>query len=109
MGKNNVQLREVKGTIIQHWGLRKLSVGVASVLLGTTAYLSLSNGTVVHADTITSNNNAGDDVATNSKGAMSQNLYQKDDIQTTGGQTSTNGTGTTQAISQGVTNSKVRK
>ena len=57
MGKNNVQLREEKDTVIQHWGLRKLSVGVASVLLGTTAYLGLSNGAVVHADTVTANDN----------------------------------------------------
>lgn len=98
MGKNNVQLCEGKNVAIQRWSLRKLSVGVASVLLGTTAYLGMGNGAVVHADTITSNN-AGDDIVTNSKKVMSQNLYQNNDLQTAKGQTSTNDTGTPQTIS----------
>lgn len=34
-----------------HYGLRKLTVGVASVLLGTTVFLG---GQVVHADTVNS-------------------------------------------------------
>ena len=34
---------------IPHWSLRKLSIGVASVLLGTTFYFG--SGAVVHADT----------------------------------------------------------
>lgn len=108
MGKNNIQLREEKGTTIQHWGLRKLSVGVASVLLGTTAYLGMGSGVVVHADTIPSNNNA--DVVADSKGAMSQGLYQSDDLQTTKEQASANDVGTVQAVDQNVnravTNSK---
>lgn len=37
---------------VSHWGLRKLSVGVASVLLGTTLYFGMAG--VVHADTLTS-------------------------------------------------------
>ena len=88
MGKNNIQLREEKGTTIQHWELRKLSVGVASVLLGTTAYLGMGSGVVVHADTIPSNNNASTDVAVDSKGTMSRSLYQSDDLQTTKEQSS---------------------
>ena len=106
MGKNNVQLLEEKNAAVKHWGLRKLSVGVASVLLGTTAYLGMSSGAVVHADTIASNNNAGDDVATNSKGAMSQNLYQSDGIQTDKGQTAANNMGSAQTPNGNVTNSK---
>ena len=38
-----------------HYGLRKLSVGVASVLLGTTT-LCLANANIAHADTTTNNN-----------------------------------------------------
>ena len=34
-----------------HYGIRKLSVGVASVLLGITFYMGM-NGNVVHADTV---------------------------------------------------------
>lgn len=40
-----------------HYGLRKLSVGVASVLLGTTT-LCLANANVAHADTTANNNQA---------------------------------------------------
>ena len=40
----------------QHFSLRKLSVGVASVLLGTTFYLS--NNEAVHADTVNNSNNS---------------------------------------------------
>ena len=36
---------------VPHYGIRKLSVGVASVLLGTTFYMGM-NGNVVHADTV---------------------------------------------------------
>ena len=110
MGKNNIQLREEKSTTIQHWGLRKLSVGVASVLLGTTAYLGMGSGVVVHADTIASNNNASAGVAANSKGVISQDLYQSDDLQTDKVQALANNMGTAQAVNQtvdrAVTNSK---
>ena len=43
-----------------HYSLRKLSVGVASVLLSTTLWMG-ANGSVAHADTI--NNNATATVA----------------------------------------------
>lgn len=45
-----------------HYSLRKLSVGVASVLLSTTLWMG-ANGSVVHADTDTINNNATATVA----------------------------------------------
>ena len=44
-----------------HYSLRKLSVGVASVLLSTTLWMG-ANGSVVHADTGTINNNATETV-----------------------------------------------
>ena len=37
---------------VPHWSLRKLTVGVASVLLGTTFYFGM--GAVAHADTVAS-------------------------------------------------------
>lgn len=105
MGKNNVQLREEKNTVIQHWGLRKLSVGVASVLLGTTAYLGMSNGTVVHADTVTANNNNENVVISNNE-TLSQNLYQSNRIQLSKSVVNTNSIGNTQTTSQDVTGNK---
>ena len=54
VSKNNLYLKyEKNSNHQQHFGLRKLSVGVASVLLGTTFYLGSAN--VVHADTTVSN------------------------------------------------------
>lgn len=53
--KNNVHSMIVKEQ--PHYGLRKLSVGVASVLLGTTT-LCLANANVAHADTTANNNQA---------------------------------------------------
>lgn len=104
MGKNNVQLLEEKNVTVQHWGLRKLSIGVASVLLGTTAYLGLSNGAVVHADTVTASNN-NENVTVSSNGAASQNLYQSDSIQTSKATVNMNPTEATQSVSRDVTNS----
>ena len=46
----------------QHFSIRKLSVGAASVLIGTTFYLN-SQGSIVHADTLT---NAQSEVAKDS-------------------------------------------
>lgn len=51
--KNNAHSMIVKEQ--PHYGLRKLSVGVASVLLGTTT-LCLTNANVAHADTTANNN-----------------------------------------------------
>lgn len=105
MGLNNVQLRAAKGIAVQHWGLRKLSVGVASVLLGTTAYLGMNDGAVVHADTVTANDN-NENAATSSNGAVSQNLYQSDGIQISKMVAGINSTKATQIVSEDVTSSK---
>lgn len=52
VSKNNVQVKSRYATKqVPHYGIRKLSVGVASVLLGTTFYMGM-NGNVVHADTV---------------------------------------------------------
>lgn len=53
LSKNNQTLRIEKDSVdkVPHYGLRKLSVGVASVLLGTTAGLAMM-GSVSHADTV---------------------------------------------------------
>lgn len=51
--KNNTHSMVVKEQ--PHYGLRKLSVGVASVLLGTTTWC-LANTNIAHADTTANNN-----------------------------------------------------
>lgn len=52
VSKNNIQVKDRYATKqVPHYGIRKLSVGVASVLLGTTFYMGM-NGNVVHADTV---------------------------------------------------------
>ena len=54
VSKNNVQVKDRHTTQqVPHYGIRKLSVGVASVLLGTTFYMGI-NGNVAHADTVNS-------------------------------------------------------
>ena len=72
VGKNNVTLHELQDhQTNQTYALRKLSVGVASVLVGTT--LAMWSGETVHADTVVSNSQTGnagakpfDDSAVNS-------------------------------------------
>ena len=55
VSKNNVQERLMtEAQRRPHYGLRKLSVGVASVLLGTTLYFGQADS--VHADVVNSNN-----------------------------------------------------
>lgn len=55
VSKKNIQHKlEADAKRVPHWGLRKLSVGVASVLLGTTIYFG-AGSTVAHADTVESN------------------------------------------------------
>lgn len=57
VSKNNVQVKDRYATKqVPHYGIRKLSVGVASVLLGTTFYMGM-NGNVVHADTVNGQDN----------------------------------------------------
>ena len=49
VSKNNIQNKlQADARRVPHWSLRKLSVGVASVLLGTTFYFGMGN--VAHAD-----------------------------------------------------------
>lgn len=61
-----------------HYGLRKLSLGVASVLLSTTLYLGMSN--VAHADT--NINNGNDHVATNESTNQNHDLgYNANQVQ----------------------------
>lgn len=53
VSKNNLRRRLASDAKrIPHYSLRKLSVGIASVLLGTTLYFG--GGMIVHADTVTS-------------------------------------------------------
>lgn len=55
VSKNNLTYRWEHDTkMVPHYGLRKFSVGVASVLLGTTVGLGISTG-VSHADTVDAN------------------------------------------------------
>lgn len=54
VSRNNVNLKMLPDAKrVPHFALRKLSVGVASVLLGTTLYFGFGTG-VVHADTVMS-------------------------------------------------------
>lgn len=56
VSKNNFQQhQQAVADRVPHYGIRKLSVGVASVLLGTTFYMGMS-GNVVHADTVNGQN-----------------------------------------------------
>ena len=53
VSKNNFQNKmQAQARQVPHWSLRKLTVGVASVLLGTTFYFGM--GAVAHADTVAS-------------------------------------------------------
>ena len=53
VSKNNIKLKDRYATKqVPHYGIRKLSVGVASVLLSTTLYM----GVTAHADTIAETN-----------------------------------------------------
>ena len=48
VSKNNLQLKDRYATKqVPHYGIRKLSIGVASMLLSTTLYM----GVTAHADT----------------------------------------------------------
>ena len=70
VSRNNVQVKDRYATQqVPHYGIRKLSVGVASVLLGTTFYMGI-NGNVVHADTVNGQDHEMPDsqVANNSNG-----------------------------------------
>ncbi len=60
VSKNNTYLREVmRSHRVPHYGLRKLGIGVTSVLLGTTLYFG-ANAPVANADQVSANNSASD-------------------------------------------------
>ena len=61
VSKNNIQHKiEQDAKRLPHYGLRRLNIGVASVLLGTTLFLG-AEGTVAQADTDTTPNNGSAD------------------------------------------------
>ena len=70
--KNNKDMRQtqVADRLVPHYSLRKLGIGVVSVLLGTTMYFGAGN-TVANADEVTSGSNANDDAG--QTGASVQN------------------------------------
>ncbi|MGN1283647.1 MAG: YSIRK-type signal peptide-containing protein [Limosilactobacillus sp.] len=52
VSKNNIQHKmNADAKWVPHYGLRKLGIGVASVLLGTTLYFGMNNA-VAYADTV---------------------------------------------------------
>lgn len=68
VSRNNINLKMLPDAKrVPHFALRKLSVGVASVLLGTTLYFGFGTG-VVHADTTMSSLPDSDTVLSTSTG-----------------------------------------
>ena len=57
MSKNNKNLSNALSNQCQRFSIRKLSIGAASVLLGTTLFLA-NGGVQVHADSVNDNNSA---------------------------------------------------
>ena len=72
VSKNNHMIKraQIAEREVPHYGLRKLGVGVVSVLLGTTMYLG-ANSTVANADELTSGGDIND--GTSQTGASVQN------------------------------------
>ena len=71
-----------------HYSLRKLSVGVASVLLSTTLWMG-ANGSVVHADTGTVNNDATETVVGKASSGAEDNSDPSETQTASNGQTQT--------------------
>jgi cytoskeletal protein RodZ len=65
VSKNNKKNFLQKGEEKQHFGLRKLSIGVASVLLSTTVYLGISQGRILADTQINQNNESVVEKSTN--------------------------------------------
>ena len=62
VSRNNLRNKmEAEAKRVPHWSLRKLSVGVASVLLGTTLFFGMS--TVANADTTINAQNTSTEMA----------------------------------------------
>ena len=91
VSKNNIKLKDRYATKqVPHYGIRKLSVGVASVLLSTTLYM----GVTAHADTIAETDPQPTiDQPTNMKSGTSTSSVTTD-VQPTAGQLASNGANT---------------
>lgn len=73
VSKNNIQNKlQADARRVPHWSLRKLSVGVASVLLGTTFYCGMSN--VAHADVVSPGQASGNNAQVTQAGDQSAGL-----------------------------------
>lgn len=84
VSKNNIQHKmEADAKRVPHYGLRKLGIGVASVLLGTTLYFG--NAQAVQADTV---NNAGTSANETEKQTTTSNALNKKEVPLTTSTTS---------------------
>ena len=73
VSKNNIQNKlQADARRVPHWSLRKLSVGVASVFLGTTFYFWMSN--VAHADVVSPNQGADNNTQVTQAGQQNAGL-----------------------------------
>lgn len=73
VSKNNIQNKlQADARRVPHWSLRKLSVGVASVLLGTTFYFGMGN--VAHADVVSPNQGADNNTQVTQAGQQNAGL-----------------------------------
>lgn len=90
VSKNNLEVlrQHTREHEHQRFGLRKLTVGVASVLLGTTFYLGMNS--IAHADTVNTDNNSTEEVTSNTQVSEQtnqtlnlSNIANKDKQQTT--------------------------
>lgn len=73
VSRNNTQLLEQRSALreVPHWGLRRTTMGVASVLLGTSVWLAGTN--VVHADVIPNSGEGVDTGANSGTGVQTTN------------------------------------
>lgn len=93
VSKNNIQHKmEADAKRVPHYGLRKLGIGVASVLLGTTLYFG--NAQAVRADIV---NNAGTSEAETEKQTTTSNTLNGTEVPLTTSTTSEKDNGTDKA------------
>ena len=91
VSRNNQQWkRQQEAQRVPHYGLRKLSVGVASVLLSTTLYM----GVTAHADTMVGTSQQPTAVQPTSTGGGTSTSNTTTDVQSTTGQPTSNGANT---------------
>lgn len=92
VSKNNIQHKmEADAKRVPHYGLRKLGIGVASVLLGTTLYFG--NARAVQADTV----NTGNQATENEKQTTTSNTLNGTEVPLTTSTTSEKDNGTDKA------------